>query len=173
MNAPASGSPAVLTFPRCIHDICAHIIYLYIRSQVCVCFQRVARDLEQKTSFVQGATTSATSALGTPECPAFFRINQNSTQINTCWRLLHMHKCSSLTALIGFFTLFCKHFEGYFSLQFKTCQRAELQVVLRLHVTAQVLEHPPATREYVGLTGFCIRGSKAIRGRNQACEPAG
>lgn len=48
-----------------------------------------------------------------------------------------------------------------------------LQVILRPHVTLQVLEYPLATREYVGITGFYIRASKAIRGRNEACEPSG
>lgn len=44
----------------------------------------------------------------------------------------------------------------------KTHQAAKLQVILRPHVTLQVLEYPLATREYVGITGFYIRASKAM-----------
>lgn len=52
-----------------------------------------------------------------------------------------------------------------------TCRTAKLQVIFGLHVSVRVLEHPLATGEYVGLTGFYIRASEVIRGRNEACEP--
>lgn len=47
--------------------------YACICLQVCVYFQRVIRDLKERTSVVQRAATSALAAL---ECPAFFGINQ-------------------------------------------------------------------------------------------------
>lgn len=77
-----------------------------------------------------------------------------------------------LAILIGSFAPFSANILRMISACQKTCQTAKRQVILKRHVTAPVLERPPATWEY-GLTGFYIRASKAVRGRHEACEPSG
>lgn len=75
-----------------------------------------------------------------------------------------MHKCPSIN-LQKFLPLFCEHFENYFSLLTKNMSDSKAPGNIRAALIPGM--------KYAGHTGFYIKASKAICGRNEACEPSG
>lgn len=89
------GFPAIIAFPERTHDVCVYNLRVSMFANVWrLYFQRGTCDLEEYTSFMHGASASAASARGTPFIYSGKK-KEVQHKINMCWRLLHMHKCSS------------------------------------------------------------------------------